>query len=175
MDKYQALLNFGGSLLVFLTGYVTHLKKKLATVEKLKEAVLEGSSKEDGLVKKVKAIEVQLDDYDEVLGVLRAIEKHVNGDEEKDGLVRRVNAMSNLATETNSLHTQIEAVQSQANATEMDLTALQRDVIKEQQAVIVAALAPVWKVLEKKADKELLEVQVKHLMDAITRLGSSKK
>ena len=98
------------------------------------------------------------------------MERHLNGDEEKDGLIRRMNTVQAELKGYSDLVKRVDAAEGKVDNTVENLTEVQLRL----QENITTAMQPLWKVLEKKADKELLQVQVKHLMDAITRIGSKK-
>lgn len=81
---------------------------------------------------------------------------YIYGDEEKKGAVRRLR-------EAEAAILSLQAHDRQ----ELDIN----EIILEQQKLIKEALKPIYIQLEKKADKELFEVQLAHILEAIERIG----
>ena len=65
--------------------------------------------------------------------------------------------------------------ESAAAKVHADLEEFKRTNIKDTQEAIEKALKPLWTVMEKKIDKDLADVQFKHILDAIQNLGREKK
>ena len=170
VGDWTPLINALSTLLIFIISYYTAVKNKLkkleVTVNRLASHI-DGNEEKDGLVKRMQAAE---EEFEKLQILLKGVERHLNGDEEKDGLIRRMNTVQAELKGYSDLVKRVDAAEGKVDNTVENLTEVQLRL----QENITTAMQPLWKVLEKKADKELLQVQVKHLMDAITRIGSKK-
>jgi len=78
---------------------------------------------------------------------------HMYGDEEKKGSVTRLR--------------ELEETVEDLEGSDLDINAI----ILQQQKAIKEALKPIYLQLEKKADQQLFDVQLQHIMEAIERIG----
>lgn len=84
------------------------------------------------------------------------IHDYLYGDEDKKGAITRLRELEIL-------------VKGMADKDPGDLDL--STIILAQQKAIKEALIPIYKQLDKKADQELFNIQIEHLMEAIERIG----
>ena len=168
IEAWNPMINLVSTIIMMVGGYFLTLKNRL---KKIDETVY-GDEEKDGLLKRVQTLEENTGEEQEQQ---KKIEEHLYGDAVKDGVLKRVQKLEETCVDTKEFTERVRAVEKQSEDCEKELTDFQKNYITQQQEAITKALAPLWKRLEKKADKEMLEVQVAHLLERLTALGRQRK
>jgi hypothetical protein len=184
---YSGIIQSAASVIATLIiTYFTYIRKRIGAVDTLSTTV-HGDDKANtpGLVKKVDNLTTTINGDASADGILKGVrtlieeteelnikvtchEKHFNGEGAYDGVLKRLKELEEQVedfTEQDSSATKVQAA----------LDEYKRENIKETQEAIEKALKPLWTVMEKKIDKDLADVQFRHIMDAIQNLGREKK
>jgi len=150
MQLPQELISAIIALLTSSVSYYIATKKKVDAVVRH----VNGDEASKGLLSRTYRVEQTLLTTEDRIAKL---EKYFSGDLETEGLLKRVKLLEgNSATKETQEH---------------KLLALQAAIVAKIHQDLKDATEPLYDVLEKKADKELLELKIAHIMDAIERIG----
>ena len=150
MTVPQELISAFIALLTSSASYYIATKKKVDAVVRH----VNGDEASKGLLSRTWRLEQATPQFDDRLSKL---EKYFSGDMEYEGILKRLKALETSAG-NKDLH-------------EHKLLALQATLVAKIQQEVKDAIEPVYDALDKKADKELLELKIAHIMDAIERIG----
>jgi hypothetical protein len=184
---YSGIIQSAASVIATLIiTYFTYIRKRIGAVDKLSTTV-HGDEKENkpGLVKTVdkltttingdatadgilKGVRDLIEDTEAINCKVRAHDRHLNGEGAYDGVLKRLKVIEDQLEDL----TEHESAAAKVHA---DLEEFKRTNIKDTQEAIEKALKPLWTVMEKKIDKDLADVQFKHILDVIQNLGREKK
>jgi len=101
--------------------------------------------------------------FKKYVSMVTKVHLHVYGDEDKKGSATR---LRELEATVDNLKTKIEHAIGQN-----PLEGLDAEAVLQIQATVKDALKPIWLDLERKVNKEILDLQIKHIMEAIARIG----
>lgn len=150
MQLPQELISAIIALLTSSVSYYFATKKKVDAVVKH----VNGDEASKGLLSRTWKVEQTVINVDDRVAKL---EKYFAGDVEHEGLLKRVKLLENSSTTKDTQ--------------EHKLLALQSAIIERLHQDVIKATEPLYEALDKKADKELLELKIAHIMDAIERIG----
>jgi chaperonin GroEL (HSP60 family) len=186
-DAIKAAVTTATTLVLAYFGYV---RKRLGTVDKVSKSV-HGDENSEGLVKTVKGITTSLNGTGASDGVLKELkdiieefekltkkvgehDEYLNGSGVYDGAMKRLKELEDHLEECLARAATVEAFGKTLDSIQRQLDEIKRTSTKDTQDLIKEALKPIWTVMEKKIGKDLADIQFKHMMTELEKIGRAR-
>jgi DNA repair ATPase RecN len=186
-DVITAAVTTVSTLVLTYFGYV---RKRLVTIDKVSKSV-HGDEDSSGLVKTVSKITDALNGVGAEDGVLKELrevieelekidkkvhnhDEYLNGNGVYDGAMKRLKELEDHLEECLARAATVTAFGKTLDSIQRQLDDLKRTSTKDTQELIKEALKPLWAVMEKKIGKDLADIQFKHMMSEIEKIGRER-